>query len=41
MNYAFRKRDSQDLDRRLSFMLAGEPIKIEQVNAEPCFRGNV
>ena len=28
----------QDLDRRLSFMLAKEPIKLEQVNAEPRFR---
>ena len=24
----------QDLDRRLSFMLAEEPIKLEQMNAE-------
>ena len=28
----------KDLDPRLSFMLAEEPIKIEQVNAEPGFR---
>ena len=28
----------QDLDRRLSFILAWEPIRIEQVNAEPRFR---
>ena len=28
----------QDLDRRLSLMLAEEPIKVEQVNAEPRFR---
>ena len=28
----------QDLDRRLSFMSAEEPIKLEQVNAEPRFR---
>ena len=27
----------QDLDRQLSFMLAKEPIKLEQVNAAPCF----
>ena len=29
---------SQDLDRRLSFMLAEEPIRVEQINAEPRFR---
>ena len=29
---------SQDLDRRLSFMLAEEPIKVEQANAVPRFR---
>ena len=28
----------QDLDRRLSFMLAEEPIKLEKVNAKPRFR---
>ena len=28
----------QDLDRRLSFMLAEEPIKLEQVNIKPRFR---
>ena len=28
----------QDLDGRLSFMLAEEPIKLEQLNAEPRFQ---
>ena len=32
------KETGQDLDRRLSFMLAEEPIKLKQVDAEPRFR---
>ena len=39
MDYALQKKGAgQDFDRRLSFMLAEEPIKLEQANAEPLFR---
>ena len=38
VDYACRNETAQDLDRWLSFMLAEEPIKLEQVNAEPRFR---
>ena len=34
----YENETGQDLDRRLSFMLAEEPIKLEQANAEPRFR---
>ena len=34
----FENGTGQDLDRRLSFMLAEEPIRLEQGNTEPRFR---
>ena len=33
-----KNETDQDFDRWLSFMLAKEPIKLEQVNAGPRFR---
>ena len=37
VNNAFQNEASNDFDRRLSFMLVGEPIKIELMNSEPPF----
>ena len=36
-NTSSEKETDEDLDRWLSFMLAEEPIKLEEVNAEPRF----